>query len=63
MELEYTRSGKPFSCNDAVGKVLMKRNLARYPTKVIGTDQAPKISPTTGKPTRTYTRRDLQAEK
>lgn len=69
MELEYTKTGKPFKVNDALGKVLIAKKLARYPavmqTAAMKTESVTNdadISARTGQPKRTYRRRDLKAE-
>lgn len=73
MQLEYVSNGKPFKVNEALGKVLVARKLARFPveqptgsvsvqTRAIKAEDDAEISERTGQPKRTYRRRDLKAE-
>ncbi len=67
MDLEYVSNGKPFKVNDALGKVLVARKLARFPagalqTRELKAEASVEISEVTGKPKRAYNRRDMKAE-
>lgn len=62
MELEYTRTGRPFTCNDTVAKILLKRGLARHPGVIESRQLVAETTDAAPRAKRAYKRRDLKAE-
>lgn len=69
MLIEYVANRSRRKVSDGIGRVLIRRGLARgvYETRELVAEPLPstpevEISPVTGKPKRKYKRRDMQAD-